>query len=200
MSDENSVTSAPFQLDIEGLVSWIYAHLTGSDGNLESLYGTAAAWWYVFSIISFAISALLLVGTVYAMIRFSELRRIEEEQLREAERAYRHAHAAAGEESRWQRIIAHTASESPNDWRIAVMEADIMLDALLDSLGYIGASIAEKLKTAQPGAFRSIEDAWEAHKVRNAIAHRGSDFVLTKRATQETIAHYRRVFEEFKVV
>lgn len=198
MSDQNDIFSAPFQLNIEGIVSWLYGNFAGYNGGADSLWETVAAWWYVFSIISFVVSALLLVGTVYAIIRFTELRKVEDEALREAERAFRQTHAAEGENSKWRRVTEHASSDSPNDWRVAIMEADIMLDELLDSLGYAGATIADKLKTARPETFRSIEDAWDAHRVRNAIAHRGSDFVLTKRVTQETIAQYKQVFEEFK--
>lgn len=200
MPDENSIPFAPFQLNMEVVASWLYTALTGYGSGAHSLHETIATWWYLFSILSFVVSAVLLIGIVYAMIRFSELRQIEESALREAERAYQTAHVAQGENTRWQGIVTHASSESPNDWRIAIMEADIMLEELLDSFGYTGATVADKLKTARPEAFRSIEDAWEAHKVRNAIAHRGSDFVLTKRATEVTIAQYQHVFEEFKVV
>lgn len=200
MSDETSIVSVPFQLNIEGVISWLYTDHVGFGGGFDVVREMVAAWWYVFSIISFIVSALLLVGTVYAIIRFTELRKLEDEALLEAERAFRQTHAAEGENSKWQRVSTHASSESPNDWRIAIMEADIMLDDLLDSLGYTGTTIADKLKTARPEAFRSIEDAWEAHKVRNEIAHRGSDFVLTKRATQETMQRYQHVFEEFQFV
>jgi uncharacterized membrane protein len=188
----------PLQINIiEILVSLAQGRLTGANGT-KSLFEMVAGWWYVFSIVAFLVSAILLVATVYAMIRFSELRKIENEALREAERAFRQTHAAVGENTKWQRILAHTSSDSPSDWRLAIIEADIMLDELLDSLGYSGSSTGEKLKTARPEAFRSIEDAWNAHKVRNAIAHQGSDFVLTKRATNEAITQYQHVFEEFK--
>jgi hypothetical protein len=198
MPTNGTTLATPFQLNIEGIVSWIYRSLTGSHGDLGAFLDSAATWWYLFSILSFVFSAVLLVGVVYAMIRFSELRAAEDEALREAERAFKQTHASKGENTKWQRILSHASSDSPTDWRVAIIEADIMLDELLDSLGYVGQSISDKLKTANPQAFRSVEDAWSAHKVRNAIAHRGSDFVLTKRATQETIAQYQRVFEEFK--
>ncbi len=184
--------------DTQGIVSWFSGSSTDAGGGISSLFDTLSTWWYIFSIFSFVVSALLLVGIVYAIIRFSELRQVEEEALREAERAFRQAHAAEGENSKWQNILAHASSDSPTDWRVAIIEADIMLDELLNMLGYKGSSIGEKLKTVRPESFRSIEDAWSAHKIRNAIAHRGSDFVLTKRATQEAVAQYQHVFEEFK--
>lgn len=199
MPNQNDSAFTPYQLNIEGIVSWFSAHLTGYSGGFDGLWQTVTEWWFLFSIASFIISAFLLVGTVYAIIRFTELRGIENAALREEERAFAEAHAAAGGNAKWQSITARIASDNPNDWRAAIIEADIMLDALLDSLGYAGATIADKLKTARPEAFRSIEDAWNAHKVRNAIAHQ-ADFVLTKRATQETIARYKHVFEEFKLM
>ena len=42
----------------------------------------------------------------------------------------------------------------------------------------------------------TLDDAWQAHKVRNQIAHAGADFVLTQKITRETIMMYKRVFEE----
>lgn len=184
------------------LWNWLAAFLDGLTGGSahdpHSLYQTAADWWYIFSIASFAISVLLLLGIIYSMTRFSQLAEEEQETLRDAEHAYRSTHAAAGEHARWPQILARVSSDDPNNWRLAIIEADIMLDELLDSLGHQGTSIGDRLKTVDPHSFRTIEDAWEAHKVRNAIAHRGSDFVLTKRAAQEAITRYRHVFEEFK--
>ena len=57
-----------------------------------------------------------------------------------------------------------------------------------------------ELSAAGIDAAVTLEDAWNAHKVRNAIAHQGSDFVLTKRVADATITQYRHVFEEFKFV
>ena len=201
MPDQNDIVFIPsFQLDVEGILSRLYILFTGYDGGIDGAREVGANWWYLFSIVSFIFSALLLVGITYAMIRYSELRTREEARLREQERAFRLAQAAAGENARWQSVTAHISSDNPNDWRVAIVEADIMLDELLDSLGYAGATIADKLKAARPEAFRSIEDAWEAHKVRNAVAHRGSDFVLTKRVAQDTVTQYQHVFEEFTFV
>jgi len=75
-----------------------------------------------------------------------------------------------------------------------------MLEQMLDNAGYVGASIGDKLKTANPASFTTVQDAWDAHRVRNEIAHAGSDFVLTKRVAQETIIKYERVFREFGVI
>ena len=200
MPDENDIVVAPYQVDLEGLARFIYQHLIDFEGDFPEFYDTVAGWWYLFSIGSFMLSTLFLMGIVYSMIRYEQLSHLEQEALREAERAYRQGSNGAAEDSRWQQVLSHVSSENPNDWRLAIIEADIMLDELLNSLGFVGSSIGEKLKTANTASFASLQDAWDAHKVRNDIAHRGSDFVLTKRIAQDTIAQYKRVFEEFKFI
>jgi hypothetical protein len=44
--------------------------------------------------------------------------------------------------------------------------------------------------------FDTIQNAWEAHKVRNSIAH-DSHFELTKRETKRVIQNFSLVFNEF---
>ncbi len=102
--------------------------------------------------------------------------------------------------NRLQDVFKHSASDSPNDWRLAIIEADIILDDTLKSKGYIGNSLGERLKSISPNQLASIDDAWEAHKVRNRIAHDGADFVLTKRIVDDTLARYQNVFREFGVI
>ena len=109
------------------------------------------------------------------------------------------AHAQV-EHSRWKYIKGLIESSEQSDWRQAIIEADIMLDELLTKKGYVGNSIGDKLKTANPAHFHTLNDAWEAHKVRNDIAHRGSEFQLTDHIAYRTINHYENVFREFNEI
>jgi hypothetical protein len=94
-------------------------------------------------------------------------------------------------------VQKHIASANQNDWKQAIIEADVMLDDILTRMGYRGESVGEKLKRVVTGDFASLDDAWEAHKVRNRIAHDGSNFVLTEHDAKHTIQRYKKVFEEF---
>ena len=60
--------------------------------------------------------------------------------------------------------------------------------------------MGDKLKNANPLTFTTLDLAWQAHKVRNAIAHMGDTYPLTERDTHATIDLYRRVFEEFNYI
>jgi len=98
---------------------------------------------------------------------------------------------------KWQRVIDHLESDRSADWKLAILEADIMLADLLEASGYEGESIGEKLKKIEKSDFNTIEKAWEAHKVRNLIAHEGADYVLTQHEAIRIIELYKAVFEEF---
>ena len=200
MPDENDIVYTTYGLDLERIIRFFYELFGGSDVSFESFASAAMRFWEVFSIISFALSALLLFGFIYAAVRYDQLKKEEAEYLAEEERTYKHVHGSSTKSSRWQEVEGHISSDDPKDWRLAIIEADIMLEELLDSLGYVGVSIGDKLKTANVESFKTVQDAWDAHKVRNEIAHRGSDFVLTRRIATEAIAAFRRVFEEFKVI
>lgn len=98
---------------------------------------------------------------------------------------------------RWDHVKMLTQSYSQNDWRQAIIEADIILEDLLDKMGYQGFGVGEKLKNVEPSDFNTLNDAWEAHKARNIIAHRGSDFSLSRDEVDRIMKLYENVFREF---
>ena len=98
---------------------------------------------------------------------------------------------------KWERVKDLLNSHNTNDWRQAVIEADIILDEMLDRMGYEGDSIGEKLKQIEESDFLTLNKAWEAHKIRNHIAHRGGDFIFSKNEAERVIRLYEAVFDEF---
>lgn len=104
--------------------------------------------------------------------------------------------AEAGAE-RWRDIEQKINSAMPSDWRLAILEADIVLFDMLNQMGLPGKDLGEKLKSADTSFFGTLDDAWRAHKVRNVIAHEGASYNLTYDEARKTIEAYRRVFEEF---
>jgi hypothetical protein len=102
--------------------------------------------------------------------------------------------------NRWQKIVKLSESENQSDWRLSIIEADIMLDELLEKLQLPGETMGEKLKAVEPSDFLTIESAWEAHKARNMIAHNGSDFLVNQREVRRIISLYEAVFKEFFII
>ncbi len=197
--DENDILYQTYGLDIESIFRFLYEKLFG--GDWDSILTTLQHWWNIYSVIAILLSLLFFVGYIYAKIRYGQLHEIEHHQLHEAEHHWAMHHERVGSKnSRWSLIKAHLTENNPESWRVGIIEADIFLDETLTNAGYVGQSVGEKLKMANPHSFTTIQDAWEAHKVRNEIAHAGSDFILTRKMAQETLVRFERVFQEFGVI
>lgn len=156
--------------------------------------------WTIYSVFAFLLSAVFIFGIIYSYIRASEMGEEEEKDLHEEVHRWKELHGGHVENNRWQNVQSHLSSVNPNDWKLAIIEADVLLERTLEKAGYIGATIGDKLKNTGARSFMTIEDAWQAHRVRNQIAHGGSDFVLTQKVANETMVMYERVFVEFGVV
>ncbi|MDE2188703.1 MAG: hypothetical protein KGJ35_03180, partial [Patescibacteria group bacterium] len=98
---------------------------------------------------------------------------------------------------KWQTVMLHVDSPNASDWRQAIIDADSILAELLTKMQYPGAGVGEQLMAATKADFNTLDQAWEAHKVRNQIAHEGSDFKLSQHEAKRIIGLYKQVFEEF---
>lgn len=101
---------------------------------------------------------------------------------------------------KWKEILERSTSENQSDWRLAIIEADIILAELLEKLELPGDTIGDKLKAVEKSDFLTLDYAWEAHKARNAIAHEGSDYLLNQKETRRVISLYEAVFKEFYLI
>lgn len=198
-ADENDILVNTYGVDAARLFRMLYESLTNKDW--DAFVSMLGLWWNIYSIIAILVSCLFIIGFLYAKVKYGELSGIEQAALREAEARWAAQNAAVEQKNaKWEAIQSRVTEPSPESWRVAIIEADIMLDEVLTNAGYSGQTIGEKLKTANPQSFTTVQDAWSAHKVRNEIAHVGSDFVLTQKTAQETILQYERVFREFGAV
>lgn len=104
------------------------------------------------------------------------------------------------ENEKWKIVEKHINSENPSDWRLAIIEADIMLEDLLKANGYDGNGVGEMLKQVEASDMLTLDLAWEAHKVRNRIAHAGSDYDLNEREAKRVVSLFESVFKEYKII
>jgi len=182
-------------LNLQYFFLQIHKLFTGE--NTDSLPDSFDTFWSNFQSVSAIVSLLLLVGIVYSIIRIRQIRKEEKEIYGEVLAPQT---AEARRDERWEKVLGHIESENPSDWRLAILEADVLLDEVVSRMGYDGEGLGEKLKQIERSDFSTLDQAWEAHKVRNTIAHEGSDFILTQRKARQVIDLYRQVFEEFRFV
>jgi len=149
--------------------------------------------------LSFPLSLIFLIGIIYCVEQLKSIRE-KENEIYDAKVVPAYEEVPASDHlmaKRWNSVKTHIVSNHQNDWRQAIIDADIILDDILNKMGYKGESVGEKLKRVAQGDFATLNDAWEAHKIRNQIAHSGSGFELNHHEAKKAIDLYRKVLEEF---
>lgn len=170
--------------------------------------------------LSVLLAVLFLTGGIYSIIRTRLLVR-ELAHAAEGHDSHEHkAHAGSPRQSlsrsageppetvavidaknkRWEKILEHVNSENQSDWRLAILEGDIILEEMLQKMGYRGDTVGDKLKAVEKSDFLTIDKAWEAHRVRNAIAHESGNFQITNREARRVVSLYEEVFKEFHYI
>ncbi|OGG85854.1 hypothetical protein A2392_00360 [Candidatus Kaiserbacteria bacterium RIFOXYB1_FULL_46_14] len=208
MRDENDIPFNEYSVDFFTFLNSLFERLFGggSDGGIASGWSISdfismlANIWSIIVVLSWLLAALFLFGLIYAYIRGEQVGEVIAAILKRQEETYDELYRQGAKNGRWHDILSHIESDRMNDWKLAIIEADILLEELLESIGLLGATVGDKLKNASPTSFRTVNQAWRAHNVRNRIAHEGSEFELSQREAQETIAQYKMVFEEFNAI
>ena len=189
-------------LNIQQIYFWIYSLFKNLFYYLNpiNLLAWYAQYWpelmFVATIVSFV--CLVCLWNLYQKIK--EVREKEKEVFDTVVSPFAETDEKVYKNERWERILNYLESNSPTEWRLAILDADVILDKMLIKSGYHGEGVGEKLKSVERSDFNTLDQAWEAHKIRNSIAHSGSDVILTKRTAKKAIDLYRQVFEEFEYI
>jgi hypothetical protein len=103
-------------------------------------------------------------------------------------------------ETRWNAIELLFKSRKQNDWKVAILDSDVMLDELLQNQGMNGETVGEKLKNASEAGIAYVEEMWQVHKLRNQLAHEGSDYKLDPSIAWRTFLLYQKIFTFYKLI
>ena len=71
----------------------------------------------------------------------------------------------------WENVLLKIHSTNSSDWLLAVIEADSIVDDILKRMGLQGETMAERLQQLDSSKLASLQDVWDAHKIRNRVAH-----------------------------
>ncbi|MFA6076453.1 MAG: hypothetical protein WC735_00010 [Candidatus Paceibacterota bacterium] len=153
----------------------------------------------------FAIFFLTIIS--YCIVRMFEIRKKEHKYLKHELAEYAHHQAeherklqekeGVSKNERWVKTLHYLFSQHSGDWKLAIIEADAMLESLMGQLGFKGETFGDKLKSADQEKFRNLTSAWEVHTIRNRIAHEGASFELSQREAKRIISIYEQIFREF---
>ncbi len=100
---------------------------------------------------------------------------------------------------KWDKVRLKAQDENESVRKVAIIEADNIIDDLIKRMGYPGKNMGERLEGIIPGQIENIEELKKAHKVRNKIIH-DQDFVISVQKTQEMLGYYEKFLSYCEVL
>lgn len=101
--------------------------------------------------------------------------------------------------SRWEEIMRHMDSVKEAEWKFAIIEADKLIEQVLKKSGFPGDTLGERLTLINQDQLQSLNSLWEAHKVRNHIAH-DFNYFLRYTEAKRAVDQYRMALKELGAI
>lgn len=101
--------------------------------------------------------------------------------------------------ARWDKIRKRLESGNEADYKVAIIEADSVIDDLIRRIGYKGENMIERIKDIPGGQLDRIEEIKEAHEIRNRIIHE-EKFEVSRKTAEEALAKYEHLLRHFEVL
>lgn len=149
-------------------------------------------------LISTVLSVVFGFLAVYFIVLFQKLLGIKAQMVRSMQRVPEPASGGALT-SRWGEIMRHFESEKEAEWKFAIIEADKLVDDLLKSAGYSGDTMGERLMGIEKVQLLSLDGLWEAHKIRNKLAH-DTNYFLRYAEARRAMQFYEKTLEELQAI
>lgn len=99
----------------------------------------------------------------------------------------------------WQKIQERLEKEDEASLKLAVIEADNLIDEALRRMGLEGKDMGERLEKLTQQNLNSINDLLDAHRLRDLIVHQ-PNIIITKDQVQSAIKGYQVVMKELEII
>lgn len=98
----------------------------------------------------------------------------------------------------WHRIEEQFYRGGESDLKVAILEADKLLNDALREAGVMGIQLGDRLKKTNIGQIPNLNDLWQAHKLRNQIAHE-PNFKLKRDLAERALNIYEEALKNLGV-
>ncbi len=99
---------------------------------------------------------------------------------------------------RWKEIESLLDKKNEMSFKLAILEADKLLDYTLKHMGFGGSSLGQRLKLACY-KFTRLHQVWPAHRTRNQLVHE-PNYRLNYWRTKKVIKIFKKGLEELEVL
>lgn len=98
---------------------------------------------------------------------------------------------------RWEQVKARLQKGDEANLKLAVIEADNLMDEILKRMGLPGNTFEERLEQIEVQEVKSVAQILEGHRTRNMIVHE-PNFHLSQEEAEKTIADFEEALKELE--
>jgi len=162
----------------------------------DSIIAFFAPYYGLIKFISLIISGLLLLGIIYCVKKLAFVNSKIEQYMDILGMGSLSRHRSI---RGWQQIQKRLRLGDEENLKLAISEADKILDELLKISGYLGKNMDERLEQITPAQLSNISDVWSAHKIKQRILEE-EDFHINKKEAELIINIYKKSFQELGLI
>ncbi len=108
--------------------------------------------------------------------------------------------AGAGKSQRkWEKILARLSGRDAAQYKLALLEADALVDTVMAGSRWMGANLSERIAAVHPGQIESLESLREAHAVRNRVVN-DANFEIDREEAERVLGLYAQFLEEMELL
>lgn len=171
---------------IENFVPFVF-------GKFNSLFGiNVSVLKYV------AIGAILVgvVGVAFVIARIVEIKWLRKKIY--FSDFFEPSETSIARKDTWGSIKRRLDSGTDDDWELAVVEADVIVENIMERIGFRGLTLGDKIKSIDERNFANLKNLWEAHTVRIKIDNGGPEYKITKEEAKGALDKYEKALKELK--
>ena len=152
--------------------------------------------WIIVKIIFIVVSVLLVILIAMVILKIKNLMGVKINLLKEI---LPPEPVTSGFNARWEEIEKHINSTREAEWKFAVIEADKLIDEVLKGVGFQGDTMGDRLMNIQPGQLTTLQNLWEAHKIRNRLVH-DVNYFLRYTEAKRAVGLYEKTLKELQAI
>ncbi|MDD5547315.1 MAG: hypothetical protein PHN74_00180 [Candidatus Pacebacteria bacterium] len=99
----------------------------------------------------------------------------------------------------WEQVKKRVSSADQQNWKLAIIEADKILNEVLKVSGYLGDNLGPKLNLLTVAQLSNLEDIKRVHKIRDRVATE-PDFAMTQQEAIDILKIYKKSLVELNLL
>jgi len=161
------------------------------------LYPNFSGWLLIIKIIFLGFSLFFIFFTIIALTKTSWFRKAILIDLKEFLTFRPYGLKKFVRE--WEKIKKRLETGSESETKLALIEADSLLDKALERRGYEGKSLGEKLEKVTVDVLSNLEEVLNVHKIRNNIIH-DPTYILNLEEAKKAISIYEKALTDLEAL